>query len=93
MLPDCSAVDFFGSNASLRRELILWQIPHLRPTEYKTSRLHRHRKTVNRAYGGNLAGSAVRERYEQQLPFFTIKLSCWLCAYGYFLNFYFESPT
>ncbi|XP_024380475.1 large ribosomal subunit protein eL34 [Physcomitrium patens] len=37
-------------------------IPHLRPTEYKTSRLHRHKKTVNRAYGGNLAGSAVRER-------------------------------
>jgi large subunit ribosomal protein L34e len=37
-------------------------IPHLRPTEYKTSRLHRHRKTVNRAYGGNMSGSAVRER-------------------------------
>lgn len=43
------------------------QIPHLRPTEYRTSRLHRHKKTVNRAYGGNLAGSAVRERYVNHL--------------------------
>jgi large subunit ribosomal protein L34e len=45
--------------------LLFWQIPHLRPTEYKTSRIHRHRKTVNRAYGGNMSGSAVRERYVQ----------------------------
>ncbi|CAM6087091.1 unnamed protein product [Calypogeia fissa] len=37
-------------------------IPHLRPAEYKTSRLHRHRKTVRRAYGGNICGAAVRER-------------------------------
>ncbi|KAJ7527526.1 hypothetical protein O6H91_16G059600 [Diphasiastrum complanatum] len=37
-------------------------IPHLRPAEYKTSRLHRHRKTVNRAYGGNMSGAAVRDR-------------------------------
>eukprot|EP00246_Nothoceros_aenigmaticus_P010773 TRINITY_DN275_c1_g1_i1.p1 TRINITY_DN275_c1_g1~~TRINITY_DN275_c1_g1_i1.p1 ORF type:complete len:121 (+),score=24.66 TRINITY_DN275_c1_g1_i1:51-413(+) len=35
-------------------------IPHLRPAEYH--RIHRHRKTVNRAYGGNMCGSAVRER-------------------------------
>ncbi|CAM8923015.1 unnamed protein product [Rhodiola kirilowii] len=34
-------------------------IPHLRPTEYKRSRLSR---TVNRPYGGVLSGGAVRER-------------------------------
>ncbi|KAJ4812788.1 60S ribosomal L34-like protein [Rhynchospora pubera] len=37
-------------------------IPHLRPTEYKRSRLPRNRRTVNRAYGGVLSGGAVRER-------------------------------
>ncbi|PPD83606.1 hypothetical protein GOBAR_DD19472 [Gossypium barbadense] len=37
-------------------------IPHLRPAEYKRSRLPRNRRTVNRAYGGVLSGSAVRER-------------------------------
>ncbi|CAH9088076.1 unnamed protein product [Cuscuta europaea] len=37
-------------------------IPHLRPAEYKRSRLPRCRSTVNRAYGGVLSGSAVRER-------------------------------
>ncbi|KAF4375919.1 hypothetical protein F8388_005009, partial [Cannabis sativa] len=37
-------------------------IPHLRPTEYKRSRLSRNRKTVNRPYGGVLSGRAVRER-------------------------------
>ncbi|GFY88444.1 ribosomal protein L34 [Actinidia rufa] len=36
--------------------------PHLRPTEYKRSRLSRNRRTVNRAYGGVLSGGAVRER-------------------------------
>jgi large subunit ribosomal protein L34e len=35
----------------------------LRPAEYKRSRLSRNRRTVNRAYGGVLSGSAVRERY------------------------------
>ena len=39
------------------------QIPHLRPAEYKRSRLPRNRRTVNRPYGGVLSGSAVRERY------------------------------
>jgi len=39
------------------------QIPHLRPTEYKRSRLPRNRRTVNRAYGGVLSGGAVRERF------------------------------
>jgi large subunit ribosomal protein L34e len=39
------------------------EIPHLRPAEYKRSRLSRNRRTVNRAYGGVLSGSAVRERY------------------------------
>uniref|UniRef100_A0A453RXA0 60S ribosomal protein L34 n=4 Tax=Triticinae TaxID=1648030 RepID=A0A453RXA0_AEGTS len=37
-------------------------IPHLRPTEYKRSRLSRNRRTVNRPYGGVLSGPAVRER-------------------------------
>ncbi|KAG1368839.1 60S ribosomal protein L34 [Cocos nucifera] len=36
-------------------------IPHLGPAEYKRSRLSRSRRTVNRAYGGVLSGSAVRE--------------------------------
>jgi large subunit ribosomal protein L34e len=38
------------------------QIPHLRPAEYKRSRLPRNRRTVNRPYGGVLSGTAVRER-------------------------------
>lgn len=42
---------------------LLMQIPHLRPTEYKRSRLSRNRRTVNRAYGGVLSGGAVRERF------------------------------
>ncbi|KAF3524994.1 hypothetical protein F2Q69_00050657, partial [Brassica cretica] len=37
-------------------------IPHLRPAEYKRSRLSRNRRTVNRAYGGVLSALAVRER-------------------------------
>ncbi|KAH7284748.1 hypothetical protein KP509_34G068800 [Ceratopteris richardii] len=37
-------------------------IPHLRPAEYKNSRLSKRQKTVNRAYGGTLSGEAVRER-------------------------------
>ncbi|GFZ19190.1 ribosomal protein L34e superfamily protein [Actinidia rufa] len=40
----------------------LEHIPHLRPAEYKRSRLSRNRRTVNRAYGGVLSGGAVRER-------------------------------
>ncbi|CAL5444839.1 unnamed protein product [Camellia sinensis] len=39
-------------------------IPHLRPAEYKRSRLSRNRRTVNRAYGGVLSGGAVRERFD-----------------------------
>lgn len=54
---------------------ILVQIPHLRPTEYKRSRLPRNRRTVNRAYGGVLSGSAVRERY------FTFVLGFWLLSF------------
>ncbi|KAF2291914.1 hypothetical protein GH714_036089 [Hevea brasiliensis] len=42
--------------------LFMAQIPHLRPAEYKRSRLSRNRRTVNRAYGGVLSGGAVRER-------------------------------
>ncbi|GJV02958.1 60S ribosomal protein L34 [Tanacetum coccineum] len=41
---------------------IVLMIPHLRPTEYKRSRLSRNRRTVNRAYGGVLSAGAVRER-------------------------------
>ncbi|KAJ0048079.1 hypothetical protein Pint_15202 [Pistacia integerrima] len=41
---------------------VCFKIPHLRPTEYKRSRLSRTRRTVNRPYGGVLSGSAVRER-------------------------------
>ncbi|KAI3918586.1 hypothetical protein MKX01_041906 [Papaver californicum] len=37
-------------------------IPHLRPAEYKRSRLSRNKRTVNRAYGGVLSGITVRER-------------------------------
>ncbi|KAH0856045.1 hypothetical protein HID58_084306 [Brassica napus] len=37
-------------------------IPHLRPAEYKRSRLSRNRRTVNRAYGGVLSGLAVKDR-------------------------------
>ncbi|KAL3513190.1 hypothetical protein ACH5RR_025907 [Cinchona calisaya] len=37
-------------------------IPHLRPAEYKGSRLSRKSQTVNRAYGGVLSRSAVKER-------------------------------
>ncbi|KAL4568754.1 hypothetical protein LXL04_024369 [Taraxacum kok-saghyz] len=40
------------------------QIPHLRPTEYKRSRLSRNRRAVNRAYGGVLSARAVRERLD-----------------------------
>ncbi|KAG7563959.1 Ribosomal protein L34Ae [Arabidopsis suecica] len=36
--------------------------PHLRPAEYKRSRLARNERTVNRAYGGVLSGVALRER-------------------------------
>ncbi|KAG4980489.1 hypothetical protein JHK82_033729 [Glycine max] len=43
-------------------EDIVSSIPHLRPTEYKRLRLPRNRRTVNRAYGGVLSGSVVRER-------------------------------
>ncbi|KAJ9568098.1 hypothetical protein OSB04_004064 [Centaurea solstitialis] len=39
-------------------------IPHLRPAEYKRSRLSRNRRTVNRAYGGVLSAGAVRERLD-----------------------------
>nr|GEY69012.1 60S ribosomal protein L34 [Tanacetum cinerariifolium] len=37
-------------------------IPHLRPTEYKRSRLSRNQRSVNRAFGGVLYAGVVRER-------------------------------
>ncbi|KAF3620120.1 60S ribosomal protein L34-1 [Capsicum annuum] len=43
-------------------------IPHLRPAEYKRSRLPRNRK-VNRAYGGMLSGSDIRERFEVSMNY------------------------
>lgn len=39
------------------------QIPHLRPAEYKRSRLSRNGRTVNRAYGGVISSGTVRERF------------------------------
>ncbi|KAG8383090.1 hypothetical protein BUALT_Bualt05G0148400 [Buddleja alternifolia] len=48
--------ELFASQVELRL------IPHLRPAEYKRSRLSRNRRTVNRPYGGVLSGGAVRER-------------------------------
>jgi hypothetical protein len=39
-----------------------FQIPHLRPAEFKRSRLPRNRRTVNRPFGGVLSGTSVRER-------------------------------
>ncbi|KAF3517347.1 hypothetical protein DY000_02063459 [Brassica cretica] len=44
------------------QEISVFKIPHLRPAEYKRSRLSRNRRTVNRAYGGVLSALAVRER-------------------------------
>jgi hypothetical protein len=48
--------------SAMIQSLLCLQIPHLRPAEYKRSRLSRNRRTVNRAYGGVLSGGAVRER-------------------------------
>ncbi|GFY82994.1 ribosomal protein L34e superfamily protein [Actinidia rufa] len=50
------------SNFCIYMHVFFVMIPHLRPAEYKRSRLSRNRRTVNRAYGGVLSGSAVRER-------------------------------
>jgi len=47
-----------------------FQIPHLRPAEYKRSRLSRNRRTVNRPYGGVLSGTAVRERLANSFSIF-----------------------
>ncbi|CAN6675929.1 unnamed protein product [Malus baccata var. baccata] len=57
-------------------------IPHLRPTEYKRSRLSRNRRTVNRAYGGVLSGGAVKERFVDCIatfffPSFNVVLHQW----------------
>ncbi|XP_021751229.1 uncharacterized protein LOC110716886 [Chenopodium quinoa] len=63
---------------SLRGAELQIEIPHLRPTEYKRSRLPRNRRTVNRPYDGVLSGSAVRERLLQlvnQTPYYTTKSS------------------
>jgi len=54
------------------------QIPHLRPAEYKRSRLSRNRRTVNRAYGGVLSGSAVRERYATLIIYCFVVFWNWL---------------
>ena len=53
--------------------LVSLQIPHLRPAEYKRSRLPRNRRTVNWAYGGVLSGGAVRERY--------VAMTSWLYSF------------
>lgn len=59
----------------------IMQIPHLRPAEYKRSRLARNRRTVNRAYGGVLSGGAVRERFASH--FFLIT-KCFIRLIGSF---------
>lgn len=68
------------------RILIYWfgcwfQIPHLRPAEYKRSRLSRNRRTLNRAYGGVLSGGAVRERWVSH--FFETVFALPLYSYDY----------
>lgn len=79
------------------------QIPHLRPVEYKRSRLSRNRRTVNRAYGGVLSGGAVRERFvfsSSEHEMFPSRIFippfCLVCFFGivsfflsYFLTFCF----
>lgn len=37
-------------------------IPHLRPAEYSRKLMSKRQKTVNRAYGGSMCASCVRER-------------------------------
>eukprot|EP00897_Mesotaenium_endlicherianum_P000539 jgi/Mesen1/10486/ME000083S09987 len=37
-------------------------IPHLRPTAYSRNLISRRQKSVNRAYGGSMCASCVRER-------------------------------
>jgi len=74
----------------LMESLLSFQIPHLRPAEYKRSRLSRNRRTVNRAYGGVLSGSAVRERYDTLMVsfFFFFFLKRWrpaLSGFGVFI--------
>ncbi|RWW32234.1 hypothetical protein GW17_00003110 [Ensete ventricosum] len=58
---------------------LYFQIPHLRPAQYKSSRLSRNRRTVNRAYGGVLSGSAVRERLAVNA--FELVYSCFCLFY------------
>ncbi|KAF8714964.1 hypothetical protein HU200_027506 [Digitaria exilis] len=60
--PKCPVTGKKIQGVSHRTPLRLEIIPHLRPTEYKRSRLPRNRRTVNRPYGGVLSGQAVRER-------------------------------
>lgn len=61
------------------------QIPHLRPAEYKRSRLSRNRRTVNRAYGGVLSGGAVRERSVIKYFLFSFR-SPFLLILQYFID-------
>ncbi|KAK7834176.1 60s ribosomal protein l34 [Quercus suber] len=49
-------VDFDIGKFKSNSMLVSLQIPHLRPAEYKRSRVPRNRRTVNRAYGGVLSG-------------------------------------
>ncbi|KAF8703340.1 hypothetical protein HU200_032138 [Digitaria exilis] len=60
--PKCPVTGKKIQGVSHRAPFLLEIIPHLRPTEYKRSRLPRNRRTVNRPYGGVLSGQAVRER-------------------------------
>jgi hypothetical protein len=58
----CYSMWTFGLDLILMFFSWHFQIPHLRPAEYKRSRLPRNRRTVNRPFGGVLSGTAVRER-------------------------------
>ncbi len=40
----------------------MFQIPHLRPIQYRNNRLSKNKKTVHRAYGGSMCARCVRER-------------------------------
>ena len=40
--------------------VLLWQIPALRPSEYK--RISKRQKNVSRAYGGSRCANCVKER-------------------------------
>jgi hypothetical protein len=67
MFVSCSAIFIRDYEWILNTSDANMQIPHLRPAEYKTSRLPRSMSTVNHSYGGVLPGTAIRERWQINL--------------------------